>query len=88
MSRDGRITSVGSGGSTIAYPEKIFGKKPVIPDGASVYTDKEGDKYYFAPSWGDIRKSPIIDMNFFLRIFAKQNKERQLMEERNKQNKE
>lgn len=52
------------------------------------YTDKEGDKYYFAPSWGDIRKSPIIDMNFFLRIFAKQNKERLLMEERNKQNKE
>ncbi|MBI4252813.1 hypothetical protein HY623_01375 [Candidatus Uhrbacteria bacterium] len=73
---------------TVVSLGKRSGKKPVIPEGASLYTDKMGNDYYFLSAWGDIRKSPVVDLNFFLRIFAKQNKERKLMEERNQQHME
>lgn len=69
----------------VVYPEEITGRKAVIPDYASVYTDKDGLRYGIMPGFGDIRKSPIVDMNFFLRIFAKQNKEHLLKQQKDKQ---
>lgn len=47
-----------------------------VPDGASVYVDKKIDwRVAVMPPFSDIRKSPIIDLNFFLKLFAKENKE-------------
>gem|GEM_PF-4377881 len=60
-----------------------------VPDGASVYIDKKtGWRVAAMPSFGDIRKSPLIDLNFFLRLFAKQNKEHEAQNNKEHSNQE